>query len=406
MSKKPTKVRLVSHINGDSDILRSWFEYYANIGIQYFHLIVHGTPEENSKLLKPIRDYRAVVEDSYEGEFSIEEKQRRINALLERLKGEWILLVDSDEFVEFPYNSLSTTIRKLEDVGENTLSAPMIERLKPGGSFETPEIIHDPFDYFTLCSTRLYRNMGVNASNKKYPLFFCIDRTYAHGGNHYPPNGTSTSISESQGATHHFKWRKPLIPRLNKRAKSRHPFRFDSITILEYLENHGNRLPIIDSFDYSRTGLFRRGLLKRVRRGNGTGSYANDRQSEWWEQVFSAVKEIETLIPKGEKFILVDENKLAFPFFSRMRSVPFLENCGQYWGHPTDSQSAIHELERMRREGLKYMVFGFPAFWWLDYYTEFRIFLYSNYRCIFKNERVIVFNVSVRKQNDHNGVEI
>jgi hypothetical protein len=393
MRKQPTNVRLVSHVNADCDILPSWFEYYSKIGVHSFHLIAHGALEENSRLLDLSRTYNAILEDSYDGEFSIEEKQRRVNTLLKRLRGEWILLVDSDEFVEFPYDTLYTTVREMEDFGASALGAPLIERLKPDGSLETPEIIDDPFSDFPLCCTSLYRKMGVNASNKKYPLFFCMNQTYVHGGNHFPPNGTSTLISESQGATHHFKWRKPVIDRLRRRSDSNHPFRLDSSTILEYLENCGYRLPTTDSFCYSRRELFRRGLLTRGPHDNGNGCHGNHTNSKWWEQAFSAMDEIESLIPRGEKFILVDDNKLGFSFFSRLEYIPFLENRGQYWGHPYSDNKAIQELERMRRGGVKFIVFGFPAFWWLYYYTEFAIFLRSNYRCIFENERIIAFNI-------------
>jgi hypothetical protein len=398
MYKKPIKIKLVSHVNADCDILPSWFEYYSKIGVHSFHLIAHGALEENSRLLDLSRTYNAIVEDSYDGEFSIGEKQRRINTLLKRLRGEWILLVDSDEFVEFPYNNLPTTVRKLEDFGANALSAPMIQRFKPDGSLETPEIIDDPFDYFPLCSTSLYRKMGVNASNKKYPLFFCMNQTNAHGGNHFPPNGTSTLISESQGVTHHFKWRTQVIDRLRKRSDSTHPFRLESAAILEYLENRGYRLPTTDSFYYSRPELFRRGLLARKPHDNGNGSHGNHTNSKWWEQVFSAVNEIELLMPREEKFILVDDNKFGLSFLSSLKCIPFLENRGQYWGHPSTNNNAIQELERMRREGIKFIVFGFPAFWWFDYYSEFAIFLRSNYRCIFGNERIIVFDIHQRRQ--------
>jgi hypothetical protein len=398
MYKKPIKIKLVSHINADGDILPSWFEYYSKMGVQSFHLLVHGSREENSKLLNLSRIYQANVEDSYEGEFSVEEKQRRVNTLLKRLRGEWILLVDSDEFVEFPYNNLPTTVRKLEELGANALSAPMVQRLKPDGSLETPENIDNPFGYFALCSTSLYRSMGVSASNSKYPLFFCMDRTHVHGGNHFPPHGTSTLISGSQGVTHHFKWRKPVIDRLRKRSNSTHTFRLDSVTILEYLDNCGYLLPTTNSFYYSRTELFRRGLLKRASRDNGNRSHGNYGDSKWWEQVFSAVNEIESLVPKGEKFILIDDCKFAFSFLSGLKYIPFLENRGQYWGHPRNSQSAIQEVERMRREGAKFIVFGFPAFWWLDYYSEFAIFLRSTCTCIFENERIKVFDIRQRRQ--------
>ena len=52
---------------------------------------------------------------------------------------------------------------------------------------------------------------------------------------------------------------------------------------------------------------------------------------------------------------------------------------GQYSGsHPVDSAAAIRQLERLRAQG-DYLVFPESAFWWLDYYVEFRQHLDRNY---------------------------
>src|ERR1039457_4113980 len=94
---------LVSHINGDGDLLESWLKYYCRLGVSSFHLIVHGPQEENSRLYALKDSYPLIIEDTYEGPFDSEEKKRRLNTLLARMRGRWLVLADSDEFVEFPY---------------------------------------------------------------------------------------------------------------------------------------------------------------------------------------------------------------------------------------------------------------------------------------------------------------
>jgi hypothetical protein len=387
------KVKLVSHINADGDLLPAWFEYYSKLGITSFHLIVHGPPEENARLFEVIHSYPIHIEQTYRGQFTTHEKELRINSLLAAMRGGWVLLVDSDEFVELPYTRLSTTIRKLEILGANALFAPMIQRMTSDGSLESPEILGDPFGYFPLCSSDLYGKMGVDALTAKYPLFFCNDQTYVHGGNHYPTHRTLTVLSHLQGATHHFKWRKPVVVRLANWGNSAHSYRHESAGYLRYLESHGYRLPTQASFYYSRRELVQRGLLRRMtsRTEDDLGGAYNNKK--WWENTFLAIKESATIIPEAETFILVDEEQFAFGFFTGRDYIPFLEHKGQYWGPPPDDDTAIKEVERLRKAGASFIVFGFPAFWSLDFYTEFHRYLRSNFHCVLENDRIVVFDL-------------
>jgi len=262
------KLEVVSHVNGDDDLIEAWLIYYLRLGVSSFHLIVHGTPEENSRLYAIKTSYPVVIEETYEGQFNSEEKKRRLNSLLASKRGRWLLLVDSDEFVEFPY-AIRTTIRMLSLVRRTALFAPMVQHLTPDGSLDTPERIADPFRTFPLCSVDLYQKMGVRAAIDKYPLFFCTGRTALQdGGNHSCPDGNVTT-SFVQGVTHHFKFRKSVSRRLDARIHSTHPWRHESVGYQEYLETHANRLPIQGAFPYSRGELFRRGLLRRAALATG-----------------------------------------------------------------------------------------------------------------------------------------
>jgi glycosyltransferase involved in cell wall biosynthesis len=256
-------LKLVSHVNADSDLIEAWLKYYLDLGVERFHLVVHGTPDENQRLLAVRNSYPVTIEDSYEGSFHIEEKKNRLDAVLGRHTGGWIVLVDSDEFVEFPYRDIPETVRALESFHANLMAAPMVQRLTADGSLETPAIIEDPFGLFPLCSIDLYRKMGVKADIFKFPLFFCASGTQlAEGGNHHPPVGCEPRATTLRGVTHHFKLRRTVSQRLDKRINSAHPWRHQSIEFREYLESHSNHLPIEGAFAYSREDLFRRGLLR------------------------------------------------------------------------------------------------------------------------------------------------
>ena len=50
-------LKLLSHINADGDLIEAWLKYYLRLGVDRFHLILHGTQEENDRLL--------AIKDSY-----------------------------------------------------------------------------------------------------------------------------------------------------------------------------------------------------------------------------------------------------------------------------------------------------------------------------------------------------
>jgi GT2 family glycosyltransferase len=114
----------------------------------------------------------------------------------------------------------------------------------------------------------------------------------------------------------------------------------------------------------------------------------------WHEQLETAQRDLQLLLPAGESFILVDEDQWGSDVITEgRRPLPFLERDGQYWGPPPDDAAAILEVERMRKEGANFMVFGWPALWWLDYYGGLRDHLTSNYERVAWNSRMVVFDL-------------
>ncbi len=113
----------------------------------------------------------------------------------------------------------------------------------------------------------------------------------------------------------------------------------------------------------------------------------------WIEECLSALQTLSEVIPNSEKFILVDEVTLAGEVLKNYSFVRFMERDGTYFGAPADSTAALSELERLRSLGLRFIVFAWPAFWWLEYYTEFSHDLENKYTCVYKSDKLIVFNL-------------
>jgi hypothetical protein len=140
------------------------------------------------------------------------------------------------------------------------------------------------------------------------------------------------------------------------------------------------------------------------------GAYAEDYQSalfckgdsswKWLRQVYLAIQDIASVIPPRQTVILVDQEELGIQLGDQRRVLPFLERNGEYNGSPDDDITAIRELNRMRRSGAGFLVFAWPAFWWLEHYAEFHGQLRRRFPCILENERVAVFDIRPSAERD------
>lgn len=116
--------------------------------------------------------------------------------------------------------------------------------------------------------------------------------------------------------------------------------------------------------------------------------------SELWNHRLRLCKQdLEALIPPEAEFILVDQNIASERLGRNGRAIPFLERGGQYFGPPADDANAIREVERLRGLKATFIVFVWPAFWWLEHYSKFHDHLRYSYRCILKNDRLEVFDL-------------
>jgi hypothetical protein len=113
----------------------------------------------------------------------------------------------------------------------------------------------------------------------------------------------------------------------------------------------------------------------------------------WIERLYLAVHDIEAAIPAEDAFILVDDEHFGVLLSGGRRTIPFLEREGRHAGPPPNDEKAIQEVERLRQSGAKFIVFAWPAFWWLDHYQGFSQYLRSHFHCTLDNERVVSFDM-------------
>jgi glycosyltransferase involved in cell wall biosynthesis len=119
------------------------------------------------------------------------------------------------------------------------------------------------------------------------------------------------------------------------------------------------------------------------------------RNCGYFHRLRQALADIESNIPEGDSFILLDESRWSIEQRLGGRTVfPFLERDGVYWGCPADDDVAISEIRRMQKDyAAKFVVVGWPAFWWLAEYRVLAQHLSSECELLIGNERVKIYSL-------------
>jgi glycosyltransferase involved in cell wall biosynthesis len=114
----------------------------------------------------------------------------------------------------------------------------------------------------------------------------------------------------------------------------------------------------------------------------------------WLTRLQAARRDLARIVPPGESLILVDDDEWGPAKIVGRRTVPFLEQEGNYWGPPADDDQAIRELMRMRQRGARYIAFWWTCFWWLEQYAAFHEHLRSHFPCVLDNDRLVAFDLT------------
>lgn len=115
----------------------------------------------------------------------------------------------------------------------------------------------------------------------------------------------------------------------------------------------------------------------------------------WEERLEMSRREIEKIIPEGQKLILIDGDQLATGgTLAGRQAFPFTERDGYFYGPPADDAAAIQELNRLRQAGAGYLIFAWPGFFFIDHYPKFYEEVRRQFHCLLCNPRIIVFDLS------------
>lgn len=118
--------------------------------------------------------------------------------------------------------------------------------------------------------------------------------------------------------------------------------------------------------------------------------YKNDASVhlDWIDKLGAVKGDLDSVIRCGTRFVLVDHSALDVVDLGQHKNA---QTSLLEWGHPADDLAAIEALECKRGEGVEYLVFAWPAFWWFDYYRRFIRYTEERYPCVLQNERLVVY---------------
>ena len=115
------------------------------------------------------------------------------------------------------------------------------------------------------------------------------------------------------------------------------------------------------------------------------------RDMSYLHRLSRSVDELSAVLPADDPFVLVDEADWDIDELDGRPAVPFPERDGVWWGLPADDADAVAALDRVSRAGIRTVVIGWPAFWWLDEYCLFAESLRQRFEIAHQNDRLMVF---------------
>jgi glycosyltransferase involved in cell wall biosynthesis len=110
------------------------------------------------------------------------------------------------------------------------------------------------------------------------------------------------------------------------------------------------------------------------------------RAESWWHRLRDAARRLDGLLPRGVPFVLIDDDQWGCAEIGGRAAMPLVREGGA----PADDAHAIAQLAARRAEGVRHVIFAWPAFWWLEHYRHFADHLLSTSVCIADDNSIVV----------------
>jgi hypothetical protein len=127
-------------------------------------------------------------------------------------------------------------------------------------------------------------------------------------------------------------------------------------------------------------------------RTSGAGPPANG-NGDYRRLVGRVRRVVDRLVPEGATVIVVSKGDDELLALEGRRGWHFPQNGDSAWAgyYPSDGTIATAHLETLRERGGDFFVLPSTAFWWFDYYPEFRDHLARTYRRLWLDDSCAIY---------------
>jgi hypothetical protein len=132
------------------------------------------------------------------------------------------------------------------------------------------------------------------------------------------------------------------------------------------------------------------------------GSYVPRRHLQYSQLKNELQRIVDARVPRDAVLLVVakGDDSLLHLYECEAWHFPSGANHSYAGHHPKDSAEAISQLDSLRAEGGRYLLFPQPSFWWLEHYGEFREYLEARYAVIHRDNACHIFDISGERQGD------
>lgn len=115
---------------------------------------------------------------------------------------------------------------------------------------------------------------------------------------------------------------------------------------------------------------------------------------EWERTLADIASKIRRVVPPSAAIAVIDKWDPTILHLSRRKGWHFPDRKLLPTGYPVDSAEAIRHLEAIAARGARYLVVPSAAFWWLEFYDEFRQHLDARHQRLIADPNCIIYRLA------------
>jgi glycosyltransferase involved in cell wall biosynthesis len=115
---------------------------------------------------------------------------------------------------------------------------------------------------------------------------------------------------------------------------------------------------------------------------------------EYWDQLDEFEAALLKHVPEDQSLILVDDNALNIGHEFHGRTCQTLtDQDGRDIGAPENGDLAVRRLRALNQKGVRYLVFMWHSFWWLECYPEMRHYLDASAAELHRSDTSVIYRL-------------